>query len=239
MKSLPKISSLVVAYNEEVLIESIIASLRDQDYHGETEIILADGGSKDRTVELAQQLNIKVIKSPSKGKSIQMNTAAKEASGDILFFVHADMSFPETLFNSIADSINQGASGGGFANEFDEKNSTIKRLGSILNLRLFDQREQSDKGIFYGDNGIFVLKKVFDQLGGFKEIPIMEDYDFSKRLNKEFKTYKIKNPKIIVSARRHIKSGFLKTRLQWIFIKKLFLLGVSPHLLAKWYSDVR
>ena len=108
-----------------------------------------------------------------------------------------------------------------------------------MNFRFFDKREQSDKGVFYGDNGIFVLKSVFEKLNGFKEIPIMEDYDFSKRLHKNHPTFKLKTPKIVVSARRHIKAGFLKTRLQWVFIRKLYNWGVSPFILAKWYKDIR
>ena len=108
-----------------------------------------------------------------------------------------------------------------------------------MNGRFFDRREQSDKGIFYGDNGIFVKKKVFEQLKGFKEIPIMEDYDFSKRMRSGFKVKKITNTVITVSSRRHVKEGFIKTRFQWIMIRMLFSLGVSPFTLARWYKDSR
>lgn len=107
-----------------------------------------------------------------------------------------------------------------------------------MNLRITN-KEQSDKGIFYGDNGIFVKKSVFDELNGFKDIPIMEDYDFSTRLLKSYKVTKIKEAKIIVDSRRHIKSGFFKTRFQWIIIRKLFKLGLSPEILVKFYNDVR
>ncbi len=77
--------------------------------------------------------------------------------------------------------LEEGFDGGGFANEFDAHNKKIKQLGTFLNLRFFRTREQSDRCIFYGDNGIFVKKAAFEKLGGFKEIPIMEDYDFSIR----------------------------------------------------------
>ncbi|MCZ6593692.1 MAG: hypothetical protein O6943_02115, partial [Bacteroidetes bacterium] len=105
--------------------------------------------------------------------------------------------------------------------------------------RFLNKKEQSDKGVFYGDNGIFMKKSVIETLKGFKEIPIMEDYDFSKRMRQHFKVIKIKEPPIVVSARRHIKAGFFKTRFQWIAIKKLYQLGISPKVLAKWYSDIR
>ena len=108
-----------------------------------------------------------------------------------------------------------------------------------MNFRFFDRREQSDKGIFYGDNGIFVKKSVFLELGGFKEIPIMEDYDFSLRMSKKYKVVKIKNPLITLSVRRHLKAGFFKTRFQWIVIRELFKLGIPATWLSKWYKDIR
>jgi len=232
------ISAIIVAYNEEDWINSIIDELEKQT-HSNFEIILADGGSTDNTVSLANQRGIKTVACP-KGKALQMNEAAEKANGKILFFVHADMQFSENTLSIIDECVlKNNIDGGGFANVFDKHNDKIKRLGTWLNFRFFDNREQSDKGIFYGDNGIFVKKKVFEALEGFKKIPIMEDYDFSMRMSSQFQTKKIYEPCITVSARRHEKSGFLKTRLQWIFIRKLYKLGVSPFKLVNWYKDVR
>ncbi|WP_203258466.1 glycosyltransferase [Hyunsoonleella ulvae] len=239
MSSQLKISAIILAYNEELLINKIITELKKQYYDGKVEIILADGGSTDSTVTLALLQSVNVVATKKKGKASQMNKAASVATGDLLFFVHADMQLSENTFSSIAQVCREGFDGGGFANIFDSHNAKIKRLGNILNLRIFDKREQSDKGIFYGDNGIFVKRNVFDKLNGFNEIPIMEDYDFSKRMSESFQTIKIREPKIVVSARRHIKAGFTKTRLQWVFIRILFKMGVSPHTLVKLYKDVR
>lgn len=237
---LPKIAAIIVAYNEEILIESIINELRLQEYGGEVSVLLADGRSTDSTTYLAVKQNVKVVTAATKGKAQQMNSAAERAGDcDVLFFVHADMQLPRNVFDSIGKAINEGYDGGGFSNVFDEKNAQIKKLGTLLNFRFFDRREQSDKGIFYGDNGIFVKRTVFERLKGFREIPIMEDYDFSKRLSKQHRTLKIKDPKITVSSRRHIKAGMIRTRLEWILIRKLFKLGVSPFALAKAYKDIR
>ena len=232
------ISAIIVAYNEEEYIRAIIDELRKQDFSETYEIILADGGSTDGTVSIANREGISVTNC-RKSKACQMNDAAKVATGEILFFVHADMKFTATTFSTIQSQIDLGYDGGGFANVFDAHNDRIKRLGTWMNLRFFNRKEQSDKGLFYGDNGIFVKRKVFEALKGFKEIPIMEDYDFSKKLKKNFRSIKIKEPPIVVSARRHVKAGFLKTRFQWIAIRKLYKWGVSPNLLAKWYADVR
>ena len=232
------ISAIIIAYNEELLIEAIIKELRKQLFHGDYEIILADGGSTDKTVSIATNHNIIVLHT-RKGKAKQINDACSKARGDILFFVHADMMLSDQVFSIIHGKIEAGYDGGGFSNIFDAYNKRIKKLGVWINFRFLDKREQSDKGIYYGDNGIFVKKKVFDALGGFKEIPIMEDYDFSVQMRKNYNVIKIGSPKIVVSARRHIKAGFLKTRFQWVMIRKLYLLGVSPNKLAKWYEDIR
>jgi len=232
------ISAIIVAYNEEVRIQSIIGELRKQQFSGEYEIILADGSSTDNTISLAEQGGISIIKCRS-GKACQMNDAAKVARGDVLFFVHADMKLADNTMSVIQKQIDLGFDGGGFANVFDEYNNKIKNIGTWMNFRFINKREQSDSGIFYGDNGIFVKRSVIDALQGFKEIPIMEDYDFSKRMRQHFKVIKIKQPPIIISARRHIKVGFFKTRFQWIAIRKLYQLGVQPKVLAQWYGDIR
>jgi len=85
----------------------------------------------------------------------------------------------------------------------------IKKLGRVIYLGL-SSKGHADKRIFYGDNGIFVRKKTFEELGGFKEIPIMEDYDFSNRMLSKYKVCLIKEPMIIVDARRHVKDRFFK-----------------------------
>lgn len=232
------ISVIIVAYNEEKLIFSIISELQKQVFSGDYEIILADGGSSDRTITLAKQEGV-IIVNCRKGRACQLNDASKIAKGDILFFVHADMKLTTNTFSAIQEKIDLGYEGGGFANIFDQHNEKIKNIGTWMNFRFLNKKEQSDKGIFYGDNGIFVKKSAFETLQGFKEIPIMEDYDFSYKLKQNYKIIKIKEPSITISARRHVKSGFLKTRFQWITIRKLYKWGISPKLLAKWYADVR
>ncbi len=231
------ISIIIPVLNEEAFIEKAIFNLMNICSNTEREIIIADGGSTDKTVIIASKY-VKVVCS-KKGKAVQMNTAARKAKGDVLFFAHADMFVPEGALASIRKKIDEGFDGGGFANIFDSHNKKIKRLGVLMNLRFFDQGEQSDKCIFYGDNGIFVKKDVFLKLNGFKEIPIMEDYDFSVRMKNNFKVKQLQEPKLILSARRHIKAGFFKTRLQWILIRKMYQLGFSADFLSKFYQDIR
>lgn len=230
------ISIIIPTYNESAAIEKTLLQLKQLTCEEENEIIIADGGSTDNTIEIAEKYAL--VLCCEKGKAKQLNAGAKHAKGQILFFVHADMFVPEGAITAIFNQINDGFDGGGFANAFDNHHMKIKLIGRILNLRLLN-REQSDRCIFYGDNGIFVKKNAFEELGGFLEIPIMEDYDFSIRMKKQFKVKQVKYPKLILSARRHIEAGFFKTRMQWILIRKLYKLGISPFKLAKWYADVR
>lgn len=231
------ISIIIPTYNEESSIEKTLIQLSTLECISDKEIIVVDGGSSDNTILIALKY-VRVVSS-EKGKANQLNTGVKFSKGDILFFVHADMFVPDGALNAIINQIDEGYDGGGFANVFDSHNKKIKRLGTIMNLRFFRNKEQSDRCIFYGDNGIFVKRNVFQDLSGFKEIPIMEDYDFSYRMRKHFKVKQIKNFKLILSSRRHLEAGFIKTRFQWIMIKKLFLLGFSAQTLARWYRDVR
>lgn len=230
------ISIIIPTYNESEAIEKTLLQLTELTCTEDKEIIIADGGSTDNTIELAGKY-ARIVHS-EKGKAKQLNAGALHSNGELLFFVHADMFVPDGALAAICNQINDGYDGGGFANKFDQYNDKIKLIGRILNLRIRN-KEQSDRCIFYGDNGIFVRKKVFEELGGFTEIPIMEDYDFSIRMKKQFKVKQIKFPKLILSARRHTEAGFFKTRMQWILIRKLYKLGVSPFKLAKWYADVR
>ena len=231
------ISIIIPTYNEKSSIEKTLVQLNALDCVCDKEILVVDGGSSDNTIFIA--LKYARVVSSIKGKANQLNEGAKMSKGDILFFVHADMFVPNEGLNAIVSQIEEGYNGGGFANIFDTHNEKIKQLGTLMNLRFFSKKEQADRNIFYGDNGIFVQKEVFLALNGFKKIPIMEDYDFSFRMRKYFKVKQIKDVKLILSSRRHLEAGFFKTRFQWIMIKKLYLLGVSPHLLDRWYRDVR
>ena len=231
------ISVIIPTFNEEWYIENAIGSVLSQQDGVAKEIIVGDGGSSDATVSLARKYAQVVC--CEKGRGAQLNAAAQKANGEILFFLYAHITLPPGALALIEHKINEeGCDGGGFSNVFSSSNDRIKRLGRLLNLRIWNN-DHAGNTIFFGDNGLFVRHTTFDSLHGFKTIPIMEDYDFSKRLRKQFRTVRICEPKLIVSPRRHVKVGFIKTRLQWILIKRLYQLGVSPFALARWYRDVR
>ena len=231
------ISIIIPTLNEELIIESTLENLRMCIRNTPHEIIVSDGGSCDKTVTIAEKFAL-VVKS-EKGKAIQLNEGAKRAAGDILFFVQADTTIPKGALETIEVKIYiQRYDGGGFSNVFSEHNKKIKILGRILNFKIFTNDHQKNL-IFFGDNGIFCKRELFNKLGGFNLIPIMEDYNFSKRMRDQFKAVRIMDPKLIMSSRRFVKDGFVKTRLLWIVIKRLYQLGISPYFLVKLYKDVR
>ncbi len=231
------ISIIVPTLNEDTIIKSTLENLKMHTRDTPHEIIVSDGGSRDKTVKISKNFALTV--SSEKGKAVQLNEGAKKASGDILFFVQADALIPRGALETIELKINkQGFDGGGFSNVFSEYNKRIKTMTRIMNFRVFTNDHPGNL-IFFGDNGIFCKREIFDRLGGFKLIPIMEDYDFSKRMRDRFRSVRILDPKLIMSSRRFVKNGFVRTCIQWILIKRLYQLGVSPYTLVKLYKDVR
>jgi len=174
---MPRLISIIIpTFNEENALEKMGQNLEALQGECAFEIIISDGGSSDRTVEIAARF-AQIVHAP-KGRAWQLNEAAKTARGDVLFFAHAHMTLPRGTLASIRTTIDhESYQGGGFSNEFTSHNRKIKRLGRLLNFRLFDN-DHARNTRFYGDNGIFVRKDIFDALGGFKLIPIWRTTTF-------------------------------------------------------------
>ena len=223
------ISIILPVLNEEKTIENTLLKLNS--LKGDKEIIVVDGGSADDTVRIASQY-AKVINS-RKGRAFQMNAGAKASRGDILWFVHSDSVVSENSLESIEEAIREGYVGGGFSIYFYDLDTRFMRFVSTTS-----NWRAKYLGLFFGDQGIFVKRSVFEELGGYKEIELMEDWDFSRRLVKIGKL-KLLDTKIGTSARRFKEGGQLKTLLLMHKIKLLYVLGVSPSKLNKMYREAR
>lgn len=223
------VSVIIPVLNEEKSIENTLKNaLRLQ---GEKEIIVVDGGSTDNTIEIAERY-ARVVKSP-KGRAYQMNAGAREAMGDILWFVHSDSLLDETSIVHIEDAIKNGAIGGGFSLYFYDYNiSFMKYISVTSNWRA------RYMGLFFGDQGLFVRKDIFFKLNGFPEIELMEDFEMSRKLVKEG-SMKMLPIKIGTSARRFKHGGPLKTHIKMHKIKLLYIFGTSPSKLNQIYREVR
>ena len=222
-----KISVIIPTLNEESHIEKTLLSVTKQE--GDYELNVVDGGSTDNTVAIAKRYASVIIS--KRGRAIQMNAGANLCKGDILLFLHADTLLPDDAFREIRKRMQDDTvAGGSFYIEFDSDNFILRGISFItrFNFRLFH----------FGDQGIFVRRDVFQALNGYKEMPIMEDYDFYKRLAGQGKVVLLRMP-VISSARRFIKKGVIRQ----LLINKLVVLsywaGVDIQTIKRFYDDTR
>ncbi len=223
----PLISVIIPTYNEAENIEKTIKSaLGDPNI----EIIVVDGGSSDKTLSIVRNVQSVKILNSNPGRACQQNFAAKQARGEILLFLHADSLLPPNFTRTISKTLaKEGVVAGSFRFKSDHNSFGMRCLEGMINLRagLF--------GVPYGDQGIFLKKKLFFTLGGFPEIPIMEDYELVKSLRSLGTIAQVQDA-VITSARRWQKLGILRTT--WINQKIIvaYHLGVPLETLKKWYS---
>jgi rSAM/selenodomain-associated transferase 2 len=197
---------------------------------GRFEVIVADGGSRDGSAELARAHPVgpHVVDAP-RGRAAQMNAGAEHASGDPIVFLHADTRLPRDAWRALTQS---SADGGNFALRFDGGDAFSRALGAWY-------RVQRRLGVYYGDSAIWLRRAVFDALGGFRPLPIMEDYDLARRLGRGGFTTRCLPGPAVTSARRWRALGVPRTVLSWLVIRWLFVAGVRPERLARMYGRVR
>ncbi|MEH1936919.1 MAG: TIGR04283 family arsenosugar biosynthesis glycosyltransferase [Nostoc sp.] len=220
-----KISIIIPVLNEAGNIKEAIATTQPSK---DIEVIIVDAGSEDGTVEIAQSLDIKVISS-SPGRAVQMNAGAVAASGDILLFLHADSRLPTGFDEMIRTALQQpGIVAGAFNLRIDASLLSLRWVEWGVNMRShFCQMP-------YGDQAIFLTKAVFQQIGGFPELPIMEDFELMRRLKRIGRIVIISTP-VFTSARRWLQKGVFKTTLLNQIVIIAYLLGISPQRICSWY----
>ncbi len=223
------ISVVIPAFNEEHIIRGTLEHVRSM--AGEYEIIVVDGGSADRTVEAARVYG-RTIKSV-RGRAAQMNRGATAANGDVLFFLHADCRPDINAFLEIEQILaDQRVVGGALRYSLNEHSMRYRNHVFWSNLRA------RITGIYLGDHGLFVRRSAFEKIGGYPEIPLMEDVALSKRLKKEGRVVQAKS-RMTASSRRFKENGFTRTVLQMWANRLLYFLGVAPESLSRLYGDIR
>jgi rSAM/selenodomain-associated transferase 2 len=221
------ISVIIPTFNEEQGIKKVLQCLTQEAvFH---EILVVDGGSLDKTRELASPL-AKVVLS-KKGRGIQLNEGVEHAKGEILFFLHGDCLIEPGTLAEIEKAMRK-FSGGCLTQSILDSNPLFRFIEWTGNVRARLCK------VFYGDQGIFVRKDVFLKLGGYPSLPLFEDIEFTRRLRKKHPTI-VLSKRIYTSNRRWNRQGILKTTLMNRLLLTLFYFGLPVDLLSKWYRDVR
>ena len=222
-----QISIIIPTLNEASNIKEVITSSQSSN---NVEIIVVDGGSQDQTLLIAKSLNVQVIIS-SPGRAHQMNAGAMAASGEILLFLHADTRLPTNFEQMIRTTlVKPGIVAGAFALRINAPDWGLRlvEFGVKWRSHLWQMP--------YGDQGIFLTKDVFQQVGNFPQMPIMEDFELMRKLKTLGKIYLLPTP-VITSPRRWLKKGIIQTTLWNQIIVIAYLLGISPHRIRNWYSS--
>ena len=228
-----KISVIVPVLDEQEYINSHIGHIREQDFKGGLEIIVVDGDANGRTLEVIEDSEtIKIASSCGRGQ--QLNTGAAVACGDILLFLHADTQLPAGGLRKICNVLEDDQYiGGAFDLGIDSKRLFLKFIAARARLRSRLTR------IPYGDQAIFVRKSYFERIGGFKEMPLMEDIELMQRIKSKGDKIFILKDRVSTSARRWQAEGVLYTTIRNQFLASMYYFGVSPEKLARYYANHR
>jgi rSAM/selenodomain-associated transferase 2 len=226
-----KFSIIVPVFHESEGIDDLIESLNRLDSDKSLEIIVVDG-SQERDTLRAIHSN-RVIKITSEqGRAKQMNAGALVARGEILIFLHADTELPTLALKKIRTVMEQG---GYVAGAFDLCIKSDKLIFKII--ACFASLRSRLNRIPYGDQAIFIRREYFNEIGGYEQIPLMEDVELMRRIKKSGKKIKIFYDRVMTSPRRWEKEGVIYCTLRNYTNQLLFFLGVSPHKLVNWYKN--
>ncbi len=226
-----QLSIIMPVLNEEAILEHHLGILANQISHHDCELLIVDGGSTDRTIEIAKRFS-RVIAS-QRGRAVQMNSGAYEASGEALLFLHADTLLPDNAFDVIESALKtDNVAGGAFRICFNCDQWSYRLVASVTNLR-----SRFGK-VFTGDQAFFVRATCFHDIGGYPDQPLMEDLEIIKRLRKTGKIVLL--PLYVkTSSRRHEKIGLIRSILFMWYLRTLYRFGTSPAKLHRMYIDVR
>jgi len=222
-----RISVIIPALNEAETIEQLLSDLGPLRSEGH-EVIVADGGSTDATISRASPLADRIVSS-SRGRARQMNAGAREATGDLFWFLHADSHPPDDATHSILHALQDGRHWGRFDIRLSGGQPLLRIVEGLMNLR------SCLSGIATGDQGIFVTRDLFLAAGGFPDIPLMEDIALSKALRRHAARPACLRTKLVTSSRRWEENGIWRTILLMWRLRLAYALGADPARLVKRY----
>lgn len=222
-------------------ISVIVPTLNEQEYLPATlshivlapgdELIVVDGGSNDQTVTIARRFTPHVLLS-RRGRAAQMNCGARCARGEILLFVHADTLLPPVALEAVRQAVQHGAVGGAFRLRITPPTLALRLVAWGANLRARWGQ------LPYGDQALFVPRQIFEALGGYDDVPFMEDVRLVQALRQRGRLT-ILPQAVSTSGRRWQRDGVLYTTVRNTLLITLYFCGVSPATLQRWYTARR
>lgn len=230
-----KLSIIIPVLNEEREISGALASVLSVTGETAVEVIVVDGGSDDSSVETVRRIGgVRLVEYGRAVRGLQMNAGASVARGDILLFLHADVRLPWSAASAVSQALSRSrASGGCFQIRFPMKSPfslRVMEFGINLRTRLFQAAT--------GDQAIFVRRSVFEAIGGYQEIPLMEDLALFNEIRRRGRVV-ILDERVEVSPRRWLRFGVWRTMLLMYALRFGYWIGISPETLKKYFIDVR
>lgn len=226
---LPLVSIVIPVYREEIGINQYLHQLLSTPRVSQCEVLLVDGHPDETTLRaVSPEFKSRIVAlQMAKGRAAQMNAGAEKARSDLLLFLHADTLLPPTGISLVVDALTSGhCSAGAFGLSLRTQNRLLRVIAWAGRLRARHTR------IPYGDQGIFIRKELFRELGGYSPIPILEDVDLARRLRKSGHLPIILRECISTSARRWEDEGIIRTTLRHRLIMSLYNSHLSPRFIA-------
>lgn len=223
-----KISVIIPTWNEGKYIGALVEFIRHHGADAIAEVIVSDASSDDNTVEYAHKAGAIVVSNSCKSRAIQMNAGAALASGDIFYFIHADVKLVPSYANDIIEAVKSGYQSGCYRYVFDSQSVMLRINGYCTRFAGIMCRG--------GDQTIFVTRYAFEDVRGYDtSYSIMEDYDFIIRLRKRYR-FRIIPKNITVSARKYETNSWLRVQLANFSVFMMFFLRRTPEQMKAFYS---